>query len=162
NEVITGMRPMLRLLVSTHVEVAIEPDPAIGRVMADPSRVQQVVMNLAVNAKDAMPQGGRITIATAEVTGDEVALAPETDAPSRFVALQVKDTGVGMDRATRERALEPFFTTKEPGRGTGLGLAIVHGIVEQSGGTIEIESEPGEGTTVTVYFPRIDGTPAVR
>ena len=162
NEVITGMRPMLRLVVSTHVEVAIEPDPAIGRVMADPSRVQQVVMNLAVNAKDAMPQGGRITIATAEVAGDEVALARETDAPSRFVALQVKDTGVGMDRATRERALEPFFTTKEPGRGTGLGLAIVHGIVEQSGGTIEIESEPGQGTTVTVYFPRIDGTPAVR
>ena len=162
NEVITGMRPMLRLVVSTHVEVAIEPDPAIGRVMADPSRVQQVVMNLAANAKDAMPQGGRITIATAEVSGDEVALAPETNAASRLVALHVKDTGVGMDRATRERALEPFFTTKEPGKGTGLGLAIVHGIVEQSGGTIDIESEPGHGTTVTAYFPRIDGTSPIR
>jgi PAS domain S-box-containing protein len=162
NEVISGMQPMLRLLVSTHVEVVIEPDPAIGRVMADPSRLHQVVMNLAVNAKDAMPQGGRITIATSEAAGDDVALGSETKAPSRFVALHVRDTGVGMDRATRERALEPFFTTKEAGKGTGLGLAIVHGIVEQSGGTIDIESAPGHGTTVTAWFPRIEDTPPVR
>jgi len=162
NDVLKRMEPMLRLLVTTGIDVVLQPDPGIGRVMADGSRMQQVVMNLAVNAKDAMPRGGRITIATSEVAGDEVALTPGAEGPSRFVALRVTDTGTGMDSATKERALEPFFTTKEATKGTGIGLATVHGIVEQSGGTIEIESEPGHGTTVTVYFPRIEEAIPVR
>jgi len=156
NEVLHTMEPMLRLLVTANVELVVEADPRIGRVMADPSRMQQVVMNLALNARDASPEGGRIRIVTAEVARTEIdPLPPPAADAARFVALRVIDNGVGMDAATRERALEPFFTTKEAGKGTGLGLAIVQSIVEQSGGVIDIDSEVGKGTTITVYIPRI-------
>jgi PAS domain S-box-containing protein len=163
NEVLSEMAPMLRLLITANIELVIAPDPGIGHVMADPTRVQQVVMNLAVNARDAMPSGGRIRIETSEVAREAIEAGPlPAGGPARFVALRVSDTGVGMDRATRERALEPFFTTKAAGKGTGLGLSTVHGIVEQSGGIVEIESAPGQGTTVSVYLPRIDSTASPR
>jgi len=164
NEVLHTMEPMLRLLVKGNVDLVVEADPRIGRVMADPSRMQQVVMNLALNARDATPEGGRIRIVTAEVARSEIdPLPPSTADAARFVALRVIDNGVGMDAATRERALEPYFTMKEAGKGTGLGLAIVHSIVEQSGGVIDIDSEVGQGTTITVYIPRLpdDDTAAV-
>ncbi len=160
NEVVRTTEPLLRRLIAEDIELVLELDPAIGLVMADASRIQQVVMNLAINARDALPHGGRICVVTSEVARDEIDAdsQPATDA-ARFVRLRVSDTGTGMDRATRERAIEPFFTTKEAGKGTGLGLSTVHGIVEQSGGSIDIESAPAEGTIVTVYLPRIDRSP---
>jgi PAS domain S-box-containing protein len=157
NEVVRTSEALLRRLLPQNIELVLDLDPLIGRVMADASRVQQVVMNLTINARDALPRGGRICISTSEVAREEIHAdtLPASDA-TRFVRLRVRDTGVGMDRATRERAVEPFFTTKEPGKGTGLGLSTVHGIIEQSGGSMDIESEPGHGTAVTVYLPRID------
>ena len=147
NALVLDLADMLRRLIGEDVELSLGLDPALGRVRADPGVLDQVVMNLVVNARDAMPRGGRVILETANVE--------RRGAPC--VALAVRDTGIGMDAQTRARIFEPYFTTKDPGRGTGLGLSTVDGIVRQSGGQIEVESAPGKGSTFRVVLPRVEG-----
>ena len=157
NEILGEMTPMLRRLLGEDVEVAVLATAASSRVVADPTQVEQVVMNLAVNARDAMPAGGTLTLETANVSVDDTYVGkPEDVAPGPFVMLTVTDNGEGMSEATRARVFEPFFTTKETGKGTGLGLATVFGIVQQSHGYVRVQSERGRGTTFQVYFPETD------
>ena len=154
NDVIEETRKLLRRVLGEHIEIAIDLLPDLKMVHADVGQLEQVLMNLALNARDAMPDGGTLTLRTANVHFEA---SPDGDAqPGDYVMLEVCDTGVGMDEETRARAFEPFFTTKELGKGSGLGLATVYGIVKQSCGHIEIESEVGEGTTFRVYLPRCD------
>ncbi len=154
NEVVTGMTDLLQRLIGEQVELTVVPGGSLGRVKVDRGQIEQVIVNLVVNARDAMPDGGRITIETSAVE------TSETDASEgrsgSHVRVAVTDTGTGMDAHTRARIFEPFFTTKEPGKGTGLGLATVYGIVRQSGGTIEVDSEPGVGTTFTIALPTVE------
>jgi diguanylate cyclase (GGDEF)-like protein/PAS domain S-box-containing protein len=155
NTVVKEMLEMLGRIIGEDIELVTELDPSLANTLADPVEMGQVIMNLAVNARDAMPDGGRLFIKTANVflARDALALAERVPAGG-YVALSVTDTGVGMDSETASRIFEPFFTTKEAGRGTGLGLSTVYGIVKQSGGYISVESEPGQGTTFTIYLPR--------
>jgi CheY-like chemotaxis protein len=162
NEVVTSMSSLLRRLIGEHVELSTRTAPDLGQVEADPAQIEQVIMNLAVNARDAMPEGGRLEIETADVHvgPSEIRRHPVLE-PGRYVVLAVTDTGCGMDGGTQERIFEPFFTTKDVGKGTGLGLAMVYGIVKQSGGHITVESEPDRGSRLTVFLPRVaDPAPA--
>jgi two-component system cell cycle sensor histidine kinase/response regulator CckA len=157
NPVLTGLERMLKRLLGEDVRLSFLAGEPLDRIHADPGQLEQVIVNLAVNARDAMPAGGNLTIETsnAELDEDYAWSHPEVTAGA-YVVLSVSDTGEGMDRATQARIFEPFFTTKEQGKGTGLGLATVYGIVRQSGGHIEVESEPGQGTTFRIYLPRTD------
>ena len=160
NPSVAGMERLLRRLLGADVELTIRPGVGLWNVKADPGQVAQILMNLAVNARDAMPQGGELTIETANVTLDEEHASGRRDVRAgSYVMLAVSDTGVGMDVETRQRVFEPFFTTKDKGKGTGLGLATVFGVVKQSGGHIELRSELGEGTTFEVYLPKVSSVP---
>lgn len=158
NEVLTELSGMLRRVLSDDVELNLLPDSELGLICADRGQIHQVIMNLVINAADAMPRGGKLDVATANVQLEENC-CHELSSPDGFrgfVCLTVSDTGIGMGPEVKARIFEPFFTTKEQGKGTGLGLATVHGIVHHAGGHISLESEPEHGTTFYVYFPRLE------
>jgi two-component system cell cycle sensor histidine kinase/response regulator CckA len=157
NDVLAGMEKMFQRILGADVDLVSLPAPSLGRVRVDPSSLEQVIMNLIVNARDAMPRGGKITLETGDVLLDEEYAKHHLGVtPGPYVMLAVTDTGRGIDKATQARIFEPFFTTKDKGKGTGLGLSTVFGIVKQSGGSIWLYSEPGRGTTFKVFFPCVD------
>ncbi|HWF39790.1 MAG TPA: ATP-binding protein [Candidatus Acidoferrales bacterium] len=156
NAVVADMGKMLPRLIGEHIEYAFTPDPKLSAVQADPGQIEQVILNLVVNSRDAMPNGGKILVTTANVDMDEREAAKRPPmAPGPYVLLSVADTGHGMDEKTKAHIFEPFFTTKEMGKGTGLGLATVYGVVKQSGGFIWVESEVGKGTRFDIYLPLV-------
>jgi PAS domain S-box-containing protein len=168
NVAVSDIDKLLRRLIGEDIELVTVLEPTLGRVKADQGQLEQVIMNLAVNARDAMPQGGKLNIQTENMVMDEkfVRRYPYPVLPGPYVCLTVSDTGVGMDAETKARAFEPFFTTKEKGKGTGLGLSTVYGVVKQSGGYIDVHSSPGLGTAFKIYLPRVnevaaDDSPAV-
>lgn len=157
NKLVTGLSAMLQRLIGEDIDLRLALNPDLGRVSADPGQVEQVLMNLVVNARDAMPKGGTLTVETTNRVLDESYAGRHISVkPGSYVMLAVSDNGAGMDQATQARLFEPFFTTKGSGKGTGLGLSTVFGIIKQSGGSVEVYSEPSKGTSVKVYLPRID------
>src|SRR6266545_1532465 len=162
NDLILDMDKLLRRLVAEDIELITLPDPSLARVTADPGRLGQVLVNLAVNARDAMPNGGKLTIKTANIQLNHNHVCQQiTIKAGRYVRMSVSDTGVGMSQEVLTRAFEPFFTTKEPSRGTGLGLATCSSIAKQHGGYLCIDSKLGQGTTVCIYLPQVDDGVAV-
>ena len=158
NSIVSGMQTMLQRLIGETINLVTVPESALGRVKADPGQIEQVIMNLAVNARDAMQDGGRLMIRTSNVRAGEAPPLPGAASPPAgpHVLLEVSDSGTGMDANTQAHLFEPFFTTKEPGKGTGLGLSTVYGIVEQSGGSVTVETELGRGTTFRIYLPQVE------
>jgi len=151
------MEKMLKRILGADIDLVANPAPNLARVRVDPSSLEQVIMNLAVNARDAMPLGGKLTMETGDVfLDDEYAKQHLGVTPGPHVMLAISDTGKGIDKRTQTRVFEPFFTTKEKGKGTGLGLSTVFGIVKQSGGSIWLYSEPGQGTTFKVFLPAVE------
>ncbi len=163
NSIVAGMQTMLQRLIGETINLVTVPESALGSVKADPGQIEQVIMNLAVNARDAMPDGGRLIIRTANVRAGEAPPLPGAASPPAgpHVLLEVSDGGTGMDANTLAHLFEPFFTTKEPGKGTGLGLSTVYGIVEQSGGSVTVETELGRGTTFRIYLPQVEAPATV-
>jgi two-component system cell cycle sensor histidine kinase/response regulator CckA len=156
--IVASVQELLRRVIGEDIELEVRSDPDLWPVLADAGQIEQVLMNLAINARDAMPNGGKLIFGLTNVT--DVAFPPNgisNGVRCPHVLLTVSDTGIGMDEATRSRLFEPFFTTKDPGKGTGLGLATVYGIVRQSGGHVVVESEPAHGSTFKVFLPRAEG-----
>jgi len=154
NELVEQTVAMLRRLIGEHIALDMQLTPNLPPIFADPSNVEQVIMNLALNARDAMSDGGKLTLITTRVEVDNASRARHPEAQlGPYICLAVKDTGCGMDSATVDRIFEPFFTTKDPGQGTGMGLATVYGVLKQHGGWIEVDTAPGRGTTIRTFFP---------
>ena len=163
NTVVSGMEGMLKRLIGEDIKISVQLEPNIGSFRADHHQLEQVIMNLAVNARDAMPGGGELIIATAETLVDASRAAVHGRAAGRYSMLTVRDTGSGMDAETKAKIFEPFFTTKGSGKGTGLGLSMVYGIVQQSGGFLAVQSELGVGSSFEIYLPCVPETsPAPR
>ena len=160
NLLVSDMGKMLQRLIGAHIDLTTKLDPAVGRIKADQSQIEQVIVNLVVNARDAMPEGGMLLIETASVyLNESQARGLPFLLPGPHVVLTVTDTGIGMDEETQKHIFEPFFTTKETGKGTGLGLATVYGVVKQSGGIVGVHSRPGKGSTFKIYLPQVDEQP---
>jgi two-component system, cell cycle sensor histidine kinase and response regulator CckA len=154
NSVITNMEPMLRRLLGQNIELILLPGSTLGRIQADPAQIEQVIVNLATNSRDAMPQGGKLVIETANVDLEEASSKSLGVKPGSYVMIAISDTGLGMDAETRSRLFEPFFTTKDPAKGSGLGLATVYGIIKQCEGQVTVYSQPGCGTIFEIYLPQ--------
>jgi nitrogen-specific signal transduction histidine kinase len=153
NQVVTEFHQLVQRIIGETIQVEIELSGDPLRTKADPTQIQQVLMNLAVNARDAMPKGGRLSVRTGRIRMEDELLPGANASEGEYAVVTISDTGVGMSAAVRERLFEPFFTTKESGKGTGLGMAVVYGILKQLGGYITVDSEPGRGTTFTLFFP---------